>query len=180
MCGGQKRESALEKWRSDWLNERDWAAVRSKLFAVAGVHPGLAARGWERATGMVLLALAGSRCLSWLACHPYPSIKRRVLASVSVATLLIAQNNPWLSGLCLLIPTLAPGITWKASKLATSVSQSRQAPVERKKKKKSARCFLTAKSLVSSVQMYLSFCFSSHLCLLASQGHSLRVIMVLV
>lgn len=51
---------------------------------------------------------------------------------------------------------------------------------KKKKEKKSARCFLTAKSLVSSIQMYLSFCFPSHLCLLATQGYSLRVIMVLV
>lgn len=48
--------------------------------------------------------------------------------------------------------------------------------------KKSARCFLTAKSLVSSIQMYLSFCFPSHLCLLASlegnYGISVKKMMV--
>lgn len=66
----------------------------------------------------VLLALAGSLCLFWLGATLLLH-GRRVLASVSVATLLLAQNNPWLLRL-LTHPYLAAGISRKASKPATS------------------------------------------------------------
>lgn len=46
----------------------------------------------------VLLALAGSLGLFWLRAALL-LYKRRALANVSEATLLIAQNNPWLLGL---------------------------------------------------------------------------------
>lgn len=49
-CAEREREKPeSEKWESDRLNERDRAAVHSSS-AVAGVCPGLAARGWEWAT----------------------------------------------------------------------------------------------------------------------------------
>lgn len=49
-CAESEREKPeSEKWESERLNERDRAAVHSSS-AVAGVCPGLAARGWEWAT----------------------------------------------------------------------------------------------------------------------------------
>lgn len=121
----------VEKWKSDWLNERDGAAVHSKLCGCKCLSRLSSPRMRTarcRSRCDVLLALAGSLCLFWLSAALL-LCKRRALANVSVATLLIAQNNPWLWGL-LTHPHLATCILQKSLKLL-HLSQSQQARLEK-------------------------------------------------
>lgn len=100
---------------------------------VCGCPYGLSSLRMRTGQKDVLLALAGSLCLFWLGATLL-LCRRRVLASVSVATLLIAQNNPWLLRL-LTHPYLAVGILRKKKKKEASkpshLSHPEQAPVEK-------------------------------------------------